>query len=463
MPLAFHVRLRHGRYDAGAMQPSRPEWPPHPARVFCALVASAQSTEDWDALRWLERSDSPQVWANASVTQTRADSYVVTNQIEAGGGSQSWPARTNGALSRASVTPAGEHFALVWPDAAASQEALTRLRRMALRVPYVGRSTSQAEVTAEPVLPDERPEWTRWAPSHIRARQALDLRVPYFGYVDALREVYDVGGRAWEVARAVPYAPLVEEQVVQEPSQSPWDDLMIWGFERPTARIGGDQLLRFTTVLRKAVLKHISTDVPPQVSGHGADDRPHVAFLALPDVRHEHADGHLLGVALALPRDMPADEWKRLVKAVIGENRLTWLAPWPGREISLRYGADPRRRALGVDTWRGPTRGSRSWVTATPMVTDGMMRARRSVEDLVAKSLARVGCPEPVDLEVSSAPLINGAVWRPRRETVPQERLANRRMVHVRVQFERPLVGPLIAGSMRYLGLGLFVPTEERS
>lgn len=463
MPLALHVRLRHGRYDAGGMQPSSPEWPPHPARVFCALVASAQSNEDWDVLRWLEHSDSPQVWADASVTQTRTDSYVVTNQVQTGGGSQGWPGRTNGARSRTSVTPAGETFVLVWPDTAVPPEALTRLRRMTLRVPYVGRSTSQAEVTAEPVLPNERPEWTRWVPSHIQAGRAVDLRVPYPGYVDALREVYDLGGRAWEVARAVPYAAQLEEQLISEPSRSPWDDLMIWGFNRPTTRIGGDQLLRLTSVLRKAVLRHIEMDVPAQVSGHGADDRTHVAFLALPDVGHEHADGHLMGVALALPRDMPADEWKRLVKAVIGEKQLTWLAPWPGRQVGLRYGTDLRRHVLRVETWRGLAQGSRSWVTATPMVTDGLMRARRSVEDLVAKSLARVGCPEPVELEVSSAPLIGGAVWRPRRETLPHGRPTNRPMVHVRVRFEQPFVGPLVAGSMRYLGLGLFVPMGDRS
>src|SRR2546430_1595185 len=34
------VRLRHGRYDAGAERPGDAEWPPHPARVFCALAAS---------------------------------------------------------------------------------------------------------------------------------------------------------------------------------------------------------------------------------------------------------------------------------------------------------------------------------------------------------------------------------------------------------------------------------------
>ncbi|MEV4888769.1 type I-U CRISPR-associated protein Csb2 [Nonomuraea sp. NPDC055795] len=459
--MALHVRLRHGRYDAGALSPSAPEWPPHPARVFCALVASADSDEDWQALRWLERSDPPQVWADATATPTRTDGYVVTNQTSPSGGSQTWPGRTNGPRTRVASTPQGDSFAIVWPQVDAEPRFLTRLERMARRVPYIGRSTSQAELTAASEIPQTRPAWTQWAPTRM-SPSAVNLRTPYPGYVDALRETYEQGGRAWEVARGVPYAPVVEEVSPAESASSPWDDVMIWAFDKPTARIGGDQLLRLTTTLRKAVLHHVGTEVPPQVSGHGADDRPHVAFLALPDVGHPQADGHLMGVALAVPRDMPAAQWQYLVRSVIGSDPLTWLAPWQGRQVSLRYGADPRRRTLKARTWQGPAEGVRSWVTATPMVTDGMMRARRSVEELVAKSLARVGCPEPADLEVSTAPLTNGAVWRPRQGTMPEGR-PNRPMVHVRVTFKQPYVGPLIAGSMRYLGLGLFVPLGGES
>jgi CRISPR-associated protein Csb2 len=455
MPLAFQVRLRHGRYDAGGLDPGRPEWPPHPARVFCALAASAQSSQDWDALRWLERSGSPQVWADASASTGRGSSFVVTNQAEAGGGSQFWPGRTNGLRSRAWATPAVGEFAIVWPHADAEDDVLARLQRMARTVPYVGRSTSQAEVTASRQPPQERPLWRRWAPSRIGVAQAVELRVPYPGYVDALRDTYQTGGRAWEVARSVSYALLIEQPAPKEPAVSAWDDLMIWGFERPSVRIGGDQVLTLTATLRKAVLKSIGVDIPPQVSGHGADDRPHVGFLALPDVGHPHADGHLLGLALALPRAMPAEDWKRLVQAVVGP--LTSITPWPGRAVALRYGADPRRRTLTIESWRGPKSGTRCWVTATPLVTDGRMRQRRSVEELVLKSLTRAGYPEPAELEVSTAPLTTGAVRGPRRGTLPQGR-PDRPMAHVRVRFTRPVVGPVMAGSLRYLGLGLFVP-----
>ena len=64
MPLVIGARLRDGRYDAAGIRPDEPEWPPHPARLFCALVASAGAAADWAALRWLEEAGPPQVWAN---------------------------------------------------------------------------------------------------------------------------------------------------------------------------------------------------------------------------------------------------------------------------------------------------------------------------------------------------------------------------------------------------------------
>ena len=65
MPLIITVRLRQGRYDAGGDRFSDPEWPPHPARVFCALAASCDGDDDpaWSALRWLEAQPPPEIRA----------------------------------------------------------------------------------------------------------------------------------------------------------------------------------------------------------------------------------------------------------------------------------------------------------------------------------------------------------------------------------------------------------------
>ncbi|MGH3631698.1 MAG: type I-G CRISPR-associated protein Csb2, partial [Sciscionella sp.] len=163
MALSIVVRLREGRYDAGGLDPGVPEWPPHPARLFCALVESAVDSADQDALRWLETLPAPQVWASADIATGKTKGYVVVNAVE-GNGSQTWPGRTNGLRQRVSVLTADDTFAIVWPDADPHDAVLARLVRLAARVPYVGRSTSAAEVSVLADSVADRPTWTHYVP-----------------------------------------------------------------------------------------------------------------------------------------------------------------------------------------------------------------------------------------------------------------------------------------------------------
>src|SRR6266545_736218 len=107
MALSIVVRLRHHRYDAAALRSSQPEWPPHPARLFCALVASAREDADWAALRWLEHAGVPGVLAAriAEVELSHAAGWVVTNSVERVGKSQFWPGRVNGYKTRTAALP----------------------------------------------------------------------------------------------------------------------------------------------------------------------------------------------------------------------------------------------------------------------------------------------------------------------------------------------------------------------
>jgi CRISPR-associated protein Csb2 len=76
----------------------------------------------------------------------------------------------------------------------------------------------------------------------------------------------------------------------------------------------------------------------------------------------------------------------------------------------------------------------------------------------VFASVVRAGYPEPEEVTFSPAPMIKGAPHRPRTDTLPAGR-PRRPMVHARVTFGEPVVGPVLVGSMRYFGLGLLVPT----
>jgi CRISPR-associated protein Csb2 len=467
MPLTITVRLRHGRYDAGGDPPGTAEWPPHPARVFCALAAAEDTGAAWAALRWLEAQPAPEIWADPPdrVHRGRTATYVVKNAVHPkGGGSISWPGRDNGMRTRAFATPATGSFAMVWPDADPPAGILAELGQMARLVAYVGRSTSLAEVTVSGSVPATFHGRVVYEPVQLGdPRKVHRVRVPYPGYADELRAAYLEDRWSWEVARAVPYAMRRQAVPAERSSspgsgvQGPFEDLMVWALERPVSRINGDQLVTMASALRRAVLSRISDPIPAQISGHGAPGRPHVGFLALPDVDHDHADGHLLGLALAIPRHLAPEDLATLIRAVIIDP-LSQLHLPGGRVLRLRYGAD--RSALQPARWAARSRGgAREWVTATPLMLDGHLRRGRDEASEVARSLEIAGYPRPADIDVSAAPLTGGAVWRPRQGTLPDNRV-HRRIVHARVAFAEPVTGPVLAGSMRYLGLGLFLPVS---
>ena len=469
MPFSISVRLRHGRYDAGGERPSDAEWPPHPARVFCALAASADGEADWAALRWLESQQAPQVWANPaeSVRTGHAHAYVVENATSVKGGNQNWPGRTNGMRSRAFAVPATGSFAIIWPQADPPPGVVARLGELARKVPYVGRSTSLAEVCVSGSIHARPGSWIIYKAGRLSdPGDAWQLRVPYPGYVSELEAAHRDGRRSWEVARALPYTTGNEPPWMAgsgarraAAASGPFEELMVWSLARPAVRIGGDQVVALASALRRAVISRVPDPVPAQVSGHDAPGRPHVGFLALPDVGHEHADGHILGLALAVPRDLAPADLAQLVRAVLMDP-LSKLRLSRDRVLGLQYGAD--RYGLRPARWAAVAHGgTRDWITATPLMLDGHLRRGRDDASEVARSLVIAGYPKPSDVEVSAAPLATGAVWRPRSGTLPSGR-PHRRLVHARVSFAEPVTGPVIAGSMRYLGLGLFLPVEPR-
>lgn len=252
---------------------------------------------------------------------------------------------------------------------------------------------------------------------------------------------------------------MAADRVDAAPVAGPFSDLMVWGFERPMARIGGDQVIAIATSLRKAIMDLVSEPMPGQVSGHTEPGVPHVAFLVLPDVDHAHADGHVLGVGLALPDGLPSDDFKSLLHAALIKPSLTYVG-FGGRRVAVRYGADGV--GLRASRWTASARdGEREWVTVTPLALDGHTRRNRDEASEVARSLVIAGYPKPTLVETSMTPMLTGAVWRPRRDTWPDGR-PRRQMVHARVRFPDPVIGPVLAGSMRYLGLGLFKPVSQR-
>jgi CRISPR-associated protein Csb2 len=195
----------------------------------------------------------------------------------------------------------------------------------------------------------------------------------------------------------------------------------------------------------------------PSAKGHSATRSPHLAFVALPDVGHPHAPGHLLGLAILLPDSLRGDERRRVLAAIARLGHLDLMAI--GRWQLERETLETALHGLLPETWTGP---SRTWVTVTPMAFDrdpGDALGEQAEAD-VAVACMRLDLPSPTEVALSATPFLVGVeharefpLFRP-TPTAPK-----RRHVHVRLEFGEPVHGPLVIGAGRYLGYGLCRPT----
>ncbi|MFT4010370.1 MAG: type I-U CRISPR-associated protein Csb2 [Nocardioidaceae bacterium] len=469
--LAIEVRLRFGTYDAGASDdPRQAEWPPEPSRIFCALVAGDPTDDEWKALEWLERQGDPQVYCAPSRERYGATQFVITNESKPG--SPLRPGRTAKERTKMSTVAGSERFAIVWPDAQATKPTVTALQGLARRVPYVGRSTSQAVVD---VVQDLRSDDSLSViePTTI-AKGEFDLGTPYPGYSDALRALHAAGQQAWQARRSVPYRSAeVPAEASAEASSSVVGPL--WRLLVLRADLRNTDLSRAGTIgesLRRALIARVADPPPPSLHGHQAQDRLHVAYLSLGNVGapsrlpgskrtmrafNEHADGSVLAVALALPTDLPAADVAAIASGCAGEWTLTIgdegrrsmrVAVRRSDRWSPPFGASPGR-------WIGP---AKLWVTASPLVFDRFGGRRRSDADMVADAVERAGFPRPVEVWTQRAPMLPGAASCMPSSVMRRAGVAPRPFSHAWIRFEQDVAGPVLAGSMRYRGLGLFAP-----
>ena len=466
------VRLRFGAYDAGAARvPGAPEWPPEPSRVFCALVAGGPDEDEWQALKWLEQQGPPEVRCSVSHGSTAPAIFVITNETVAS--SPLRPGRKADKRTKPSSYPALDRFAIVWPDASADAQALASLQRLARRVPYVGRSSAQATVEARTELDDAEEQWRVYVPVDIGVG-SVDLGVPYPGYCDELEDAYQHGRRAWEVRRSVEYGERPAEASAEPANETfgPLSKLLI--LEGDVSAWSISQTGSVTAALRSAVMSRVPDPLPPALDGH-TPGIGHVGFLALANVgspaaldaaplglhvysRNRNADGRLMALALSIPSDMASSDVLAVVHAVSDPWELK-LPPGHGGERSVmlqRQIGAPQRWATSAERWIKP---SRVWATATPVVFD-QFSAGRSEEMMVARALVAAGYPAPCRVVTQRAPILPGAASHTVSSVMRRAGQPTKPFTHAWVEFDVDVIGPVMAGSMRYRGLGLFVPLD---
>lgn len=232
---------------------------------------------------------------------------------------------------------------------------------------------------------------------------------------------------------------------------------------------------------RRALQSVADEPIPEFLSGHTPQGSPgqqfHLAVVPLPWIGGAYADGSLMGLALIRPRELPAEDWRAVLRAIgrleragKGDHidlKLSARTAW--RLKRLLWGKSPR--TLEARRWARP---SRLWGSVTPVALDrnpgdlhSENASKRSAafaeaRDTVLQAVRRIGLPEPRELDVLRSCCVAGTVKPQDFPRYPfQASRPQRVLVHVRLEFDHPVRGPILLGAGRYHGLGLMVPISE--
>jgi len=381
------------------------------------------------------------------------------------------------------VTPERSSFAFLWP-AAEPAEHLGALRQLCDRVTRLGHSSSLVRCviversieptlvphkTGQHVLRVVRPGQLGWLEEAYKRHQAVDPRV-----LPAHPQRYGEPGRD-------------DPQRPRSLFTDDWILLERIDGERPLASRGID----LAVALRRALIEiHGRANLPVVLSGHDANgeraSQPHLAFVPLPWVGHEHADGSVQGLALIAPQSVAPEEREALMRLLAkwesergdrdDDYAIELVTPSDlGRplQIRLRRAEVPNKATLNATRW---CKASRRFITATPIALDrhpGNLRS--NVERAAHKAAAeasssieaaceRIGLPRPSDVSISLAPLLPGVQHvRQFAPWPPQPGRVRRARVHAEIVFPEAVCGPVLLGAGRYFGLGLCLPVANRN
>ncbi|AHF93673.1 CRISPR-associated protein [Opitutaceae bacterium TAV5] len=493
------------------------EWPPHPGRVFMALVAALYETkphpgdtdsaslwqEEHTALEWLEALEAPSLKVSEHFDKRAVvTSYVPVND------KLSLPANKQ-PRTFPKVRPHDPNVFLVWPDATPSNSHKNALQRLCGKVTRIGHSSSLVQMwrvpEGEEPAPDLHPVAT---PS--RGSKAVHLRIPTAGCLrelqqqfngDAIDRFFDLSvrisssrGKAKREAEATfaaefgtkwtrslppptrlrPMLTITRPYVRSRPaaaviSHGCFDSDLLILAKQDGPNLGLESTAALTDALRGALLKSCGEDAPEWLTGHRArgvpSERTHAALLALAFAGFPHADGHLLGLAIAFPRDLPARERGRVLRPFLydqdglpAEIRLTLgkLGVWTLRQEERTVPP----LTLRPETWCQTAEPTDTWASVTPVVLNRHPKLDpypdraawfAEISDIIATSCEHSGLPRPVEIDLDKTSWHEGAPRaRPGAGGFPlllgKPSAPARQQIHVWLRFANPVQGPARAG-----------------
>jgi CRISPR-associated protein Csb2 len=561
--LALAIELLSGRYVATAYNDrTRVEWPPEPARLFSALVATwadgeprgPEGAAELAALEWLEQQTPPEILASPSEHAGARDVtpvFVPVNDVgvvtapdrekleateaaleaaaepaartKAGKELQKLQRKWEGETAKAIAAPAkfGKHdgvaaakllidgrtkqprtfpcatpahpvFGFIWPELEAPAAIVGALERLMARLVRVGHSSTHVRGAVATAV--EIAELATRASRYFPDDEAGDLVIRWVGAGQARRLCHAFDQHRETAPRVMPARFVRYRSGAARARRDEAPRSVFGGSFIVFARVGGPRL-PITSVaglarqVRRALMSFADQPVHEVISGHrpdgAASEHPHLAVVPLPVVTGPHADGALIGIALALPRGIDDAARGAVMRAIArfeeahrteddeGVPAIPILLGDAGT-LTLRRDvwSEDRRATLRPATWTGP---ARRWASATPIALDRnpgdlhdadperRRAAFREATDGVIEAVRRMGLPAPIEVDVLRSCVLPGTAKPLHHPRFPIERQRPQRvLVHARLVFGEPVGGPILLGAGRYQGLGLLLPVDDR-
>lgn len=502
MPVAIEITFGTGRYVAAdATDRTKPEWPPHPARLFSALVEAwakygsvPPDVGERSALEWLERQPPPTIFEPGGSHRHAVGLFVPVNnetspsKEDGQRGVTKWwtllpeeRKRTPRHSMPSTMVGADGRVVFAWPHSDPSTDDRQALAGIVGRVTRLGHSSSFVACR----LVDDPPDPV-WIPRDGSAGSEFSLRALHAGMLEALvarHESYlDTGLRNSPIPSSTAFYAHARGPVPASiPSALDADgEWILFELERSSRQVSSARAAPLAKALRGAIISHCSGTAPRLLVGKDADGRPtsspHALFLSLPFVGHHYADGTVKGLVMLLPNDSDEVERKQVLRAVGA-----WRAASGDGPLDLRLSS---RAVLGlrlVPDFEGSdtvaldrlrwSRASRRWASVTALalprdarqLTHGspsdMRRAWRRAEEAVGDACRFAGLPEPASVSVGFDPPVRGGSHTSDYPAFVQSG-RKRLQLHAVVEFEQAVAGPMILGSGRFRGLGLMLPVD---
>jgi len=511
---------------ADGARKERAEWPPHPDRIFMALAAAwfetGKEDEEGAALRWLEECGAPMMAVDLGFEERRVVTHyvpvndqkpakaetvrsaiekkgVAISRLKDAGLSLLPDLRSRQPRSFPVALPHDPVVHLIW-DRVIPSTHRAPLSSLCAKVTSVGHSASLVQMWMNEAPPPANlvpvsgvalHRMRVFGPGRLEYLENRYNREQHRTYANLVQQLNNAAGKEkaglkkalqsrFPGGRPVylrpdpglwqGYSPTGETPGA-ESLGSVFDPRLVVLFFASRKRLPLNATLKITQAFRGALLKSCPEPIPEWVSGHDDQGRPsrkpHIAVLPLPFVGSRHADGRIMGLALAIPSAVDAAEADRVLGPWLRDDH---GLPRPvklfdGEWLECLVQLDTREESpysLSAEAWTAP---SCCWGSVTPVVLDrhfdGPKKWEAAAESL-KDSFVRVGLPKPREVLLhpvsifEGAPCSNEFPWMSRKGDGSRMHHA-----HAVVVFDRKVQGPVVVGAGRFRGYGLCRPLIE--